>query len=123
MAENIVSLHKIVPLSRRYEFPGVEPFDHIKLRVPTFRDTHVAGLGAPQEIQMGPNGLNMLMTYPEVVDGYAQRLVVSPSYDAACSIEAIDAMALQRAICGFFISTKESEKPPTGSPSASVSQS
>ena len=114
MPENVVSLYETVPLSRRYEFLGVDPFDHIKLRRPTFKDTHIDGLGAPQEIQMGPNGLNMLMTYPEVVDAYAQRLVVSPGYDAISIIEAVDAMALQRKICGFFISSKESEKPPTG---------
>jgi hypothetical protein len=89
-------------------------FDTITLREPTFADTHMSGLGKPQELQPGPRGTNMLVSYPDVVDAYAQRLIVSPGYEFVHVIGALDAMALERAICGFFLHTEESGTPPIG---------
>ncbi|WP_421362952.1 phage tail assembly protein [Agrobacterium rosae] len=105
-----------VPLSRKYTVND-KTFDHITLREPTFKETHMAGLGVPQEMQPGPRGSTMLVTYPEVVDAYAQRLVVEPGYEYIADISAVDAMALQQEICGFFLHSPQSATPQTGSPS------
>ncbi|WP_312946333.1 hypothetical protein [Agrobacterium sp.] len=111
-----------VKLSRTYH-AGVEnkAFDTITLREPTFADTHMSGLGKPQEFQPGPRGTNMLVSYPDVVDAYAQRLIVEPGYEYISRISALDALALERAICSFFLHTEQSGTPPTGSSSNSVS--
>lgn len=100
----------IVKLSRTYT-GGAESkaFDSITLREPTFADTHMSGLGKPQELQPGPRGTNMLVSYPDVVDAYAQRLIVEPGYEYISGISALDALALERAICGFFLHTDPSE--------------
>lgn len=104
-----------VPLSKTYKVND-KSFDHILLREPTFKETHMAGLGVPQEMQPGPRGSTMLVTYPEVVDAYAQRLIVEPGYEYVAEISALDAMTLQRAICGFFLHSPQSETRQTGSP-------
>ncbi|CAN7632232.1 hypothetical protein [Pararhizobium sp. LjRoot238] len=72
---------KVVKLSRRYEPPGVVPFDTVELREPAYADRHMSGLGMPQEWQPNGQGGGVLMTYPGVVDEYLQRLIVSPGYE------------------------------------------
>ncbi|MNL82407.1 hypothetical protein D3C87_2097830 [compost metagenome] len=69
----------------------------------------MSGLGKPQEMQPGPRGTTMLVSYPDVVDAYAQRLIVDPGYEYISGISALDALALERAICGFFLHTDPSE--------------
>lgn len=92
----------IVKLSRRYEVPGVEPFDSVTLREPTYAEMFIDGLGKPEEWQPTGKGTAVHVTYPAVVDAYLQRLIVSPGYEFISTIAARDAVKLERVVCGFF---------------------
>jgi hypothetical protein len=94
---------KIVPLSRRYEVPGEEPFDSITLREPTYQDIVMDGLGYPQELQPNGHGGSMIVTYYSVVDAYAQRLIKAPQYGAVSRLSVEDTRTVEEAICGFFL--------------------
>ncbi|OLP56824.1 hypothetical protein BJF92_12190 [Rhizobium rhizosphaerae] len=117
---------KEVILSRRYEVPGVAPFDRVTLREPTYADRYMSGLGLPQEWQPNGRGGGMVVTYPEVVDAYLQRLIVSPGYEHISGISATDGGRLEAALAGFFLEPTGSTASPTnlssgsdGSPAAS----
>lgn len=108
-----------VPLTKRYDQPGAVPFDRILLREPTYEDIYPSGLGMPMEVQPGPQGSRMVVAYPVTIDAYLQRLVVSPGYDAVRMLGAIDAIRLERAVCGFFMDAADSTSPQNSSSSAS----
>lgn len=65
---------KTVPLSKRYEVPGHEPFDKLVLRAPVYQDIFIDGLGEPAERQPNGAGGFMVVVYHSVVDKYVQRL-------------------------------------------------
>ncbi|MCY1664597.1 hypothetical protein [Rhizobium sp. SL86] len=90
-----------VKLTRRYEAPGYEPFDEIELREPSYVDLFMAGLGRPFEFHSTASG-TIVVRHPEVIDQYAQRLVVKPDYRAIMQISAVDAGRLENAINGFL---------------------
>ena len=108
-----------VTLSKRYEKPGSVPFDKIVLREPTYEDIFPSGLGMPMEVQPGPHGSRMVVAYPVTVDAYLQKLAVSPGYDAVRLVGALDAIRLERAVCGFFMDAADSSSPQTSSSSVS----
>ncbi|MEJ1928857.1 hypothetical protein WDZ92_01100 [Nostoc sp. NIES-2111] len=108
-----------VPLTKRYEKPGDPPFDTIVLREPTYEDIFPSGLGMPMEVQPGPHGSRMVVSYPVTVDAYLQRLVVSPGYDAVRMLGPLDSIRLEKAVCGFFMDAADSTSPQTSSSSAS----
>ncbi len=113
MAETTVSLSKL------YEKPGSVPFDKIVLREPTYDDIFPSGLGMPMEVQPGPHGSRMVVAYPVTIDAYLQKLVVYPGYDAVRMLGALDAIRLEKAVCGFFMDAADSSSPQTSSSSAS----
>lgn len=110
-----------VPLSRAYEAHG-KSFNEVVLREPTYREMYREGLGRPQELQPGPNGHPMLMTYPSTIDAYLQKLVLEPGYDCLGELNPADSMDLEAAVCGFFRERKASSKSPTTSSSSSGSE-
>lgn len=97
--------------------PGAVPFSKIVLREPTYEDIFPSGLGMPMEVQPGPHGSRMVVAYPVTVDAYLQRLVVSPGYDAVRLVGALDAIRLEKAVCGFFMDAADSGSPQTSSSS------
>ncbi len=109
-----------VPLTRRYEVPGYEPFDKIVLREPVYHEDFMAGLGRPFEFHPTPSG-TVVIRHPQVIDKYAQRLVVEPDYKAIINISAIDGGRLEDAINGFFMESKVPTTSPDGSFSAAAS--
>lgn len=111
--------HTEVSLSKFYEMPGSVPFNRIVLREPTYEDIFPSGLGMPMEVQPGPQGGRMIVAYPVTVDAYLQKLVVSPGYDAVRVLGALDAIRLEKAVCGFFMDAADSSSPQTSSSSAS----
>lgn len=91
----------IVKLSRRYQAHG-DPFDSVTLREPTYKDIFMDGLGEPQQWQRGPNNIPVLITLPDVVDGYVQKLAINPTADELTMLGTRDALALQKAVLDFF---------------------
>lgn len=110
-----------VKLSRSYTAHG-KVFDQVVLREPTYRETHMEGLGKPKEWQATANG-PMLVTYPMVVDEYLKRIATEPTYEHLSGLSAIDAGRLEKAVCDFFIEPTPVETMPTGSPSVSAGAS
>jgi hypothetical protein len=110
---------KVVTLSRSYEPPGVVPFKAVELREPTYADRYMSGLGIPQEWQPNGQGGGVLMTYPDVVDAYLQRLIVSPGYEHIATISALDGGRLEAAVIDFFHERMAVMPSPTNSPSDS----
>jgi hypothetical protein len=94
--------NKIVKLSRRYETPGGQPFDHLELREPVYQDIFIDGLGVPAEMQPNGHGGSMAVIYHSVVDSYAQRLLVVPTYECISQLSPQDSLKLQDEILGFF---------------------
>ncbi|KQV27601.1 hypothetical protein ASC97_04280 [Rhizobium sp. Root1203] len=109
---------KVLKLSKRYEPPGETPFDRIVLREPTYQDIIMSGKGFPQEGQPNGHGGVMVVTYHEVVDFYAQRLIISPEYKDIAGLNFADTKKLQDGICDFFHTAA-----PTGSPAPPTSSS
>lgn len=101
-----------IKLSRRYEAHG-KSFDEIVFREPTYAEIFIEGLGRPQEWQSDGNGKFLLLTFPDVIDRYVQRLAVEPSSDCLSELSAHDCMRIEKAICGFFL---EPAKQPTSPP-------
>lgn len=108
---------KTVELSKSYTING-KSFDRIELREPTYHDIFVDGLGYPREIQPVKGGA-ALMVYPEVVDQYAQRLVIAPGYEFIHELNASDSKKLEGAICGFFTASMALTASETSSSSGS----
>ena len=108
-----------VILTKRYDPPGMVPFDRIVLREPTYEDIYPSGLGMPMEVQPGPQGSRIVVAYPVTIDAYLQRIVVSPGYDAVRLLNAIDAQRLEKAVCSFFMDAADLSSPQTSSSSAS----
>ena len=106
-----------VDLSKPYSVNG-KSFSKITLREPTYQDVYMDGLGQPREWQPVPGG-SALLTYPEKIDAYAQRLIVDPGYEHVAGISALDARRLEEAICDFFTEQKASPKSQTPSSSSS----
>ncbi|MBB4952763.1 hypothetical protein H4S14_000805 [Agrobacterium vitis] len=92
---------KTIKLSRRYEVPGGVPFDEVTLREPTYRDIYMSGLGEPRETHWVKDK-PIVVTQYEVIDQYLQRLAVVPDYSAIAVLDAVDALAVGEAVCGFF---------------------
>ncbi|MCF3642918.1 hypothetical protein LXM94_23410 [Rhizobium sp. TRM95111] len=104
-----------VALSKSYEAHG-KIFNSVVLREPTYADIFLSGLGRPQELQSGGNGKVMLLTYPETVDGYVQRLASEPPAECLLDLNAVDSMRVEKAICDFFlVPTSPATSPPTSS--------
>lgn len=101
-----------VKLSRLYDAHD-KAFDSVKLREPTFADSHIDGLGHPQEWQPTPNG-PILATYRKVIGEYINRLAIDPTAECLTGISAVDAMRLERAVLDFFIDPKTSDSASTG---------
>ncbi len=109
----------IVKLSRRYQ--GHEGhFDNVTLREPTYKDIFMDALGEPQQWQPGPTGTAVLITLPDVVDAYVQKLAVNPTADELTMLGARDALALQKAVLDFFREQPAPVTSPTGSSSVAA---
>ena len=103
-----------VQLSKAYTAADGRIFDKITLREPTYKDVFMDGLGQPREWQPVPGG-SALITYPERIDAYAQRLIQSPGYEFISGLTALDALRLEEKICGFFTEPKARETSETNS--------
>jgi len=100
-----------VELSQKYQ--GHDGFfDRVVLREPTYKEIFVDGLGRPQEWQMGAPGKAMLLTFPDVVDAYVQRLAVEPEAEMLLGLGAVDCLRLEKAVCGFFQEPTKPERSP-----------
>lgn len=106
MAERIISL------SRKYEFPGVEPFSEVRLRAPTYKEIFMDGIGEPRETHVVA-GQPMVVTHYEAIDRHLLNICRSPSYDALSVLEAHDAIEVAEAVCDFFMRQPELPKPLT----------
>lgn len=106
-----------VELSKTYSVGG-KSFSKITLREPTYQDVYMDGLGQPREWQPVPGG-SALLTYPEKIDAYAQKLIVEPGYEYIAGLSALDARRLEEGICDFFTEQKASPKSQTPSSSSS----
>lgn len=111
-----------ITLSKSYTAHG-KTFDTVTVREPTYREIYMDALGKPQEWQPSSGGVPVHVTYPSVVDDYLKRLIVEPGYECVGELSAADAMALERAVCGFFHDTTASTKPSTRSSSGSAGRS
>lgn len=107
----------IIRLSRSYEAHG-KTFDSITLREPTYRETHMDGLGRPYDWQASGDSA-MRVVFPAVVDAYLQKIVKEPGYECIGQISAIDAGRLEKAVCDFFREPMPSSTVPIGSSSNS----
>ncbi|NTF32304.1 hypothetical protein [Rhizobium skierniewicense] len=103
---------KIIPLSRKYEFPGIEPFDAVTLRSPTYREIFIDGIGEPREVHVVA-GQPMVVTHYEAIDRHLMNICKSPSYDALAVLEAVDAIDVANAVCDFFLKREASPTLPT----------
>lgn len=101
---------KIIELSRKYEVPGVEPFDKVRLRAPTYKEIYMNGLGVPREVQLVA-GKPVVLTHYDVIDQHLLALCQSPPYDALAHLEALDAMDVAEALIDFFTKAPASPKP------------
>lgn len=108
----------VVPLSKSYDGHG-GPFTSIELREPTYKDIYIDGLGEPQQWQPGPNGTGVLITLPDVVNAYVDRLAINPTSESLAELNAKDSRALARRVIGFFQDDPAPTKSPTSSSSAS----
>ncbi|RAX42401.1 hypothetical protein [Rhizobium tropici] len=108
-----------VPLSRKYKAHD-KTFNEVVLRLPTYKEIFMDGLGKPFEFQMTASG-PIQVTYPEVIDGYLQQIVIEPGYEYIAGLEPPDAMALERAVCDFFRISTASKRSRTGSSSRPAS--
>lgn len=107
-----------VELSQKYQ--GHDGFfDRVVLREPTYKEIFIDGLGRPQEWQMGAPGKAMLLTFPDVIDAYVQRLAVEPEAEMLAGLSAVDCMRLEKAVCGFFQEPMKPERLPPVSSSGS----
>ena len=106
-----------IKLSKKYTVAD-KVFDTITLREPTYADVFMNELGKPFEFQPGRNGA-FLATYPDVVDAYIRRLIVEPTYEYITRIAVEDALALERTLRDFFLTSKASESAPMPSSSDS----
>ncbi|QRM55148.1 hypothetical protein [Sinorhizobium sp. BG8] len=107
-----------VKLSRSYQgHDGT--FDSVTLREPTYKEIFIDGLGEPQQWQPAPDGSNVLITLPDVVDDYVRKLAVTPTADNLSTLGVRDALAVGRAVLSFFQELPARETPRTGSSSAS----
>ncbi len=104
-----------VKLSRQYTAHD-KVFDSVRLREPTYTDSHIDALGPPAEWHSGPNG-PVLYIYRSVVADYITRLAVEPTAECLTKLGVVDAMRLERAVLDFFIEPETpttSGTPPTG---------
>lgn len=93
---------RIIPLSRRYEFLGVQPFSEVRLRAPTYKEIYMDGIGEPRETHVVA-GQPMVVTHYEAIDRHLLNVCLSPSYDALSVLEAHDAIEVAEAVCDFFM--------------------
>jgi hypothetical protein len=101
-----------VKLSRLYDAHD-KAFDKVVLREPTYTDSHIDGLGVPQEWMPTANGM-VLYTDRQAVASYIQRLAIEPTAECLTNISVVDAMRLEQAVIGFFIDTPKSAPASTG---------
>lgn len=93
---------RIIPLSQKYEFPGVEPFSEVRLRPPTYKEIYINGIGEPRETHVVA-GQPMVVTHYQAIDEHLLNICRSPTYDALSILEAHDAVEVAEAVCDFFI--------------------
>jgi hypothetical protein len=105
----------ILPLSRSYE--GHDgPFSSIELREPTYADIFIDGLGEPQQWQPGPaGGQPVLITLPDVINAYVDRLAIKPTAENLTGLNARDSLALAAKVKGFFMVEPEQKTSQTSS--------
>ncbi|WP_313194603.1 hypothetical protein [Shinella zoogloeoides] len=107
-----------VPLSKSYTgHDGA--FSSVELREPTFKEIYIDGLGEPQQWQPGPNGQLVLITLPDVINAYVEKLAVRPTADNLAQLNVQDSQALAGRVKGFFLAEPEPTKSPTSSSSGS----
>jgi len=107
-----------VPLSKSYT--GHDgPFSSVELREPTFKEIYIDGLGEPQQWQPGPNGQPVLITLPDVINAYVEKLAVNPSADNLAQLNVQDSQALAARVKRFFMVEPEPTKSRTSSFSGS----
>lgn len=108
-----------VPLSQTYEGHDGK-FSSIVLREPTYKEIYIDGLGEPQQWQPGPGGGHVLLTLPDVVNAYIERIAVSPTADNLGQLNTKDSLSVARAVIRFFQEEPERKTSPTGSSSSSA---
>jgi hypothetical protein len=99
-------------LSKSYSAHG-KTFNSVTIREPRYSEMYQDGLGRPQELQPGPNGKPIVITYHSTVDAYLQKLIVEPGYDCISELSVLDAMELEITICDFFREQKVSKNSQT----------
>jgi hypothetical protein len=85
---------KNVPLSRRYTV-GSAAFDNLNFREPKLVDYRQ--IGKAIEVQRG-----IVVTYPEAIWSYADRLLHETPPGALNDLDLVDAIAVEEAIIDFF---------------------
>lgn len=109
----------IVPLSKSYEGHDGS-FSSIELREPTYTDIFIDGLGEPQQWQPGPaGGQPVLITLPDVINAYVDRLAIKPTAENLTGLNARDSLALAAKVKGFFVVEPERKTSSTSSSSGS----
>lgn len=91
----------IIPLSRSYQGHG-GAFSSVELREPTYKDIYVDGLGEPQQWQPMKDGTPVLLTLPDIIDQYVQRLAVNPTAESLTELGTQDSLAVAGAVIDFF---------------------
>lgn len=103
---------KIITLEKPYT-AGPKTFNTITLREPTYVDIYMEGIGEPQELQPGPNGKPMIVTYPSAIDAYLAKLIVEPGYEYISGLSVADSKKLAETVIDFFRSGKAEQTQPT----------
>lgn len=97
---------KVVQLSQSYENPyDGSRFNTVKLREPLYRDIYPTNLGFPFDHHPTRAGLVQELHYDKI-DEYVGRLAIEPPAECLGQLVAKDAIALQKAITGFFTDTE-----------------
>lgn len=105
-------MNKTIQLSKKYSAHD-KVFDAVVIREPTYADAFMEGLGKPMDVTYTGAG-PVMITHPQVIDGYLQRLVVEPGYECISHLSVADSLKLEKAVVDFFLDTKISENSQTG---------
>jgi hypothetical protein len=106
----------VVELTQQYTAHD-KVFDKVELRLPTYKDIFMDGLGVPEEWQPNGFGGSVLITDYACIGKYLQRLAVEPTAECLTDLGPVDSLRLERAVTGFFREPKTPPKSQDGSSS------
>lgn len=110
---------KVIPLSQSYPGGHGDPFDKVVLREPAFPEYRE--FGEVYELQQGPEGAPIVVTYQETLNAYLERICVSPGIENLSPLNLADSKAVFKGVSSFFLEADRSSKKPTNSSSDSGS--